>query len=116
MRLLILSESIRLTQSFGKAKFEPPNDVHLAVGNLNDADSLPYSVFDYDVTILHIHPSRYHSLGYLRNIPKVAIDTSTALEHGRSVICLPQSKNFRPETDRERGDPIYDWLKLFGLF
>jgi hypothetical protein len=115
MRLLILSESIQWTQSFGKAKFEPPNDVHLAVGNLNDADRFPYSVFDYDVAILHIHPSRYHSLGYFRNIPKVAVDTSTALEHGRSVICLPQSTNFRPERDREIGDPIYDWLKPFGV-
>ncbi len=71
MRLLILSESIDRTQRFGKVKFEPPNDVHLTVGNLNEADSFPYSVFDYDVTILHIHPGRFNSIGYFNNIPKV---------------------------------------------
>jgi len=115
MRLLILSESIDRTQRFGKVKFEPPNDVHLTVGNLNEADSFPYSVFDYDVTILHIHPGRFNSIGYFNNIPKVAEDTSTALEHGRSVICLPQSNNFCPISDPIEGYPIYDWLKRFGV-
>lgn len=45
----------------------------------------------------------------------MSIDTLTALEHGRSVICLPQSRNFHPGSGRERGDPIYDWLKNFGV-
>ena len=98
MRLLVLSESIYEIQRIGEKKFIPPSDVQLDVGNLNNQEGLRYSVFDYDVAILHIHVARNNSLGYIRNIPKVAQDTLIALEHGRSVICLPRSPNFRPGT------------------
>jgi hypothetical protein len=116
MRLLILSESIDWTQRHEQWKFVPPDEVHLITGDLNNSEGSPYSVFDYDVAIIHIHPPRYNStLGYYRNIPKVVIDTSIALKNGRSIICLPQSDNFRPGTYDERGKPVYDWLEHFGV-
>ncbi len=101
--------------TFEEPKYLPPSDVDLVLGNLNDADRFPFSVFDFDVTIVHIHPGMRHTIGYRWNIPKVAADSSTALEHGRTVMCLPQSTNFRPESLREIGDPVYDWLKYFSV-
>jgi hypothetical protein len=115
MRLLILSESIDWTQRHEEWKFVPPNEVHLVTGDLNNSQGTHYSVFDYDVAIIHIHPGRYNTLGYCRNIPKVVTDTLIALKHGRSIICLPQSDNFVSGTYDERGKPVYDWLEHFGV-
>ena len=59
MRLLILSEYILREQQYGKVPFNPPYDVVLDVGDLNDSDNFNFSVFDYDVAIIHIidgHP------------------------------------------------------------
>jgi hypothetical protein len=115
MRLLILSESIDWTQRHEEWKFVPLDEVHLVTGNLNNPEGSHYSVFDYDVAIIHIHPDRFGTLGYCRNIPRVVTDTLIALKYGRSIICLPQSDNFRPGTYDERGEPIYDWLEHFGV-
>jgi hypothetical protein len=115
MRILILSESIDKIQRSGVSEFMLPDSVELHTGNLNNPEGLIYSVFDYDVAIIHIIPGEFHNMGYLRNIPKVANDTLIALKHGRSIICLPESENFEPERDRARGLPVYEWLKDFGI-
>jgi len=116
MRLLLLSQSIDWIQRFEEPKFTSPYDVYLDVDDLNDPGHYPYTVFDYDVAVLHIEPGRPKTLGYAKNIPKVAADVETALEQGRSVICLPASENFRPLDHRNRlGNPIYDWLRDFGV-
>jgi hypothetical protein len=115
MRILILSESIDKIQRYEESKFMLPDGVELYTHNLNDPGGLFYSVFDYDVAILHITSGEYHNLGYFRNIPKMAEDILIALKHGRSIICLPQSENFRPQTDREEGEPVYNWLAKFGI-
>jgi hypothetical protein len=116
MRLLILSESIDWTQRHEEYNFVPPDEIHLVTGDLNNSEGTHYSVFDYDVAIIHIHPPRYGStLGYHWNIPKVVTDSLVALKHGRSIICLPQSDNFRPEAHGKRGEPVYGWLERFGV-
>lgn len=45
----------------------------------------------------------------------MASDALIALNHGRSILCLPQSSNFRPQTNQEIGKPVYDWLATFGI-
>jgi hypothetical protein len=117
MRLLILSESIFREQRFGKIPYTPPYDVDLDVGELNDPDGLAFSAFDYDVTVVHVINPEHHSIGYFLNIPKVSQDAKIALENGRSIICLPQSHNFRPERQRgsELGAPVYAWIKQLGI-
>lgn len=103
MRILILSETIygiQYRQSYKEWKIKPPSGIEIKVADPNDSEGLFYSVFDYDVTILHITSGEYNTIGYFRNIPKIANDTSIALRHGRSIICLPQSKNFHPERSR----------------
>jgi hypothetical protein len=118
MRILILSETIygiQYRQSYKEWKIKPPSGIEIKVADPNDSERLFYSVFDYDVTILHITSGEYNTIGYFRNIPKIANDTSIALRHGRSIICLPQSKNFHPERSREIGEPVYTWLERFGI-
>jgi len=114
MRVLILSETIESSQRFGKSPYHPPLDIHLDVGDLND-EKLSFSVFDYDVSIVHISKPYYHTIGYHQNLPKLLQDSSIALEHGRSVICLPQSGNFRSERLHEQGMSAYEWLKNLGV-
>ena len=77
-----------------------------------------WSVFDYDVSIIHITQHPNFSAGYYQNIPKLLKDARLALDQGRSVICLPDSKTFRPEAGRQGqtpGDPIYEWVKELGI-
>ncbi len=88
MRFLILSENIGEIQAFGKKKFSPPNDVQFIVGNLNDDNRNPPTVIDYDVAVVHIHPSQ-HSMGYFSNLPKVAEDTSSVVSGRRAQTLLP---------------------------
>jgi hypothetical protein len=115
MRILILSDLIEREQSYGDNKYIPPYDVHLAVGNPNQTNNFDYSLFDYDVAIIHIRKSPHHSIGYYENIPKILDDAITALAHGRTVICIPESRNFRTERLNKYGAPVYDWLKNFGV-
>ncbi len=115
MRLLIISEQIDQIQRGGSNQWEPPYDVQLDIVNLNNTDGFQVSVFDYDVTIVHITDPTYHSIGYYENIPKILEDTKLAIQHGRTVICLPGSSSFTPKRlDRSRA-PVYDWLKFLGL-
>jgi hypothetical protein len=79
----ILAENIGEIQAFGKKKFSPPNDVKFIVGNLNDDNRNPPTVIDYDVAVVHIHPSQ-HSMGYFSNLPKVAEDTSSVVSGRRA--------------------------------
>jgi hypothetical protein len=116
MRLLILSESIDWTQRHEEWKFVPPDEIHLVTGNLNNSEGTPYSVFDYDVAIIHIRPGQNNDIGYYRNMPKVVTDTLIALKHGRSIIWLPGSNNFLPGPYDRRGEKgVYDWLEGFGV-
>ncbi len=111
MRVLILSDTIRREQEFGKSPYHAPYDVQLDVGDLNDEEHFTFSVFDYDVSIVHIQESYYHTLGYYKNLPKLLQDSSLALKHGHSVICLPDSRNFVSKRLNEEGMPAYEWLK-----
>lgn len=117
MRLLILSEAIEWQQGFANVRYSPPDDVDLTVGNLNETTRrFSYSVFDFDVSVIHIHPSRYNnSIGYYHNIPKVYVDSLIALDQGRTIIFLPHSNNFKPETSTNTGDGVYEWLKKFEI-
>ena len=93
----------------------PPNDVRLDVGDPNQVDDFSYSLFDYDVAIIHIIESSNHSIGYYNNIPKLLKDTGTAVQHGRTVICMPESNNFIAKSGNEYGASVYDWLKNFQV-
>ena len=118
MRILILSEiiyAIQRAQHYKEWKIIPQSGVEIKIADPNDSGGLVYSVFDYDVTILHITSSKYNTIGYFTNIPKIANDTSIALKHGRSIICLPQSENFYPEKSGEIREPVYAWLGRFGI-
>ena len=115
MRILILSETINHEQQFGKSPYRAPYDVHLDVGDLNDTEGFFFSVFDYDVSIIHIREPSYHTHGYYKNLPKLLQDSSIALHHGRSVICLPGSRDFVSEVSHEKGMSAYEWLKNLGV-
>jgi len=54
MRILILSESIYDRQSSSESPYTPTDNIHLDVGKLDTSEFI-YSVFDYDVSIIHIH-------------------------------------------------------------
>ncbi len=115
MRLLILSDYISHSQRGSEPGYTPPHDVDLVVGDLNDSRDFDYSVFDYDVAIVHITPGTYNSIGYFENMPNLLRDSKIALDQGRSIICIPQSKNFRPEKLNQYGDPVYDWVRTLGV-
>lgn len=115
MRVLILSEAIDHKQRFGKSTYKPPYDVHLDVGDLNVTDQFIFSVFDYDVSIVHIREPAYHTHGYYQNLPKILQDSLIALQHGRSVICLPESCNFISVLSRQEGMSAYEWLRNLGV-
>ena len=114
MRILILSDTIGDMQRFGKSPYSAPYDVQLDTGDLNDED-FNFSLFDYDVSIVHIEEEQYHTIGYYKNLPKLLEDSALALEHGRSVICLPHSKNFISKRLNEEGLSAYEWLKRLGV-
>ena len=115
MRVLILSETIDHEQQFGKSPYQAPYGVHLDVGDLNETDHFIFSVFDYDVSIVHIREPAYHTHGYYQNLPKLLQDSLIALQHGRSVICLPESRDFTSEVSHEKGMSAYEWLKNLGV-
>ncbi|GAH95488.1 unnamed protein product, partial [marine sediment metagenome] len=99
---------------FGKSPYHAPHDVHLDTGDLNTMEDFTFSVFDYDVSIVHIRESPYSTFGYYENLPKLLQDSSLTLEHGHSVICLPHSRNFVSERD-EKGMSAYEWLEHLGI-
>jgi len=114
MRVLILSETISSKQRYNESKYTPPYDVHLDVADLN-TENFKSTVFDYDVSIVHIEEPQYHSIGYFHNIPKLIQDSVISLQNGRAVICIPQSRSFRPESSGQYSDPIYEWLRHLGV-
>ena len=115
MRVLILSDTISGMQAFGKSPYHTPYDVQLDTGDLNKSEGFTFSVFDYDVSIVHIKESPYHTIGYYENLPKLLQDSLLALEHGHSVICLPGSRNFISKRLNESGMSAYEWLKHLGV-
>lgn len=115
MRVLILSDTIRQAQEFGKSPYHAPYDVQLDTGDLNEVEHFTFSVFDYDVSIVHIREPYYHTMGYYRNLPKLLQDSLLALEHGHSVICLPDSRNFISQESNEKGMSAYEWLTHLGV-
>lgn len=96
MRVLILSDTISHDQAFSESPYRASPDVQLDTGDLNDED-FNVSLFDYDVSIVHIEEEQYHTIGYYKNLPKLLQDSALALEQGRSVICLPIRKTLFPK-------------------
>ena len=115
MRLLIVSEEIERQQRVGKVKYTPPYDAYLEAGDLNSPFGFPFSAFDYDVTIVHIKEPQFNSIGYYDNLPKLLRDAKRALQNGRSIICLPQSRNFHSERLNEKGMRAYEWIEQLGI-
>jgi len=115
MRILILSDDINRMQAFGKSLYHAPYDVQLDTGDLNEVEDFTFSVFDYDVSIVHIQEPYYHTMGYYKNLPKLLQDSLLALEHGHSVICLPHSRNFISQESNEKGMSAYEWLTHLGV-
>ena len=117
MRVLVLSEIISSMQAASKSPYYPPYGVKLDMGDLNNTP-FTFSVFDYDVSIVHIPvPTvHYRTAGYYKNLPKLLQDSALALEHGHTVICLPHSHNFTSETmDQKKGMSAYEWLENLGV-
>ena len=120
MRLLILSDYIRSMQASDKSSYPVPHDIKLDTSDLNDwndwnkSTGFTFSVFDYDVSIVHIQES-YHTRGYHQNLPKLLKDSLLALENGHSVICLPHSTNFISNSSNEKGLSAYEWLAQLGV-
>ena len=115
MRVLILSEKIRKEHRFGINKFSPPGNIYLHVDEINNTENFNSSIFDYDVSIININIPKHHSIGYFENLPKIMDDTKIALENGRTVIILPESKNFISIKRNQYGLRAYDWLENFGI-
>jgi len=111
LRVIILSER---WSHLGR-EYLPPSGVTLDIVDLNNADGLAHSVFDYDVSIIHITRPRYHSIGYYKNLAKLHADAELALTNGRTVICLPASQNFLPKQLNHSGDPVYQWVLDLGV-
>lgn len=114
MRILILSDDINQMQAFDKSPYHAPYDIQLDTGDLNTMEDFAFSVFDYDVSIVHICEPQYHTSGYYKSLPKLLRDSLLALEHGHSVICLPHSRNFISKGDEE-GMSAYEWLEHLGV-
>ena len=115
MRVLILSDTIDHIQKFDKSPYLTPYDIQMDIGDLNETEDFSYSVFDYDVSIVHIQEGPYHTLGYYKNLPKLQEDSLLALEHGKTVICLPHSRNFVSGRLDDRGMSAYEWLEQLGV-
>ncbi|MBA7586178.1 hypothetical protein ES708_28174 [subsurface metagenome] len=115
MRVLILSDTIRQMQEHGKSPYHVPYDVQLDTSDLNETEDFTLSVFDYDVSIVHIRKPHYGTTGYYKNLPKLLQDSLLALEHGHSIICLPNSRNFVSQELSKEGMPAYEWLEHLGV-
>lgn len=115
MRVLILSDTINHKQHIKGLSYVVPNDIHLDTGHLNE-DSFSFSVFDYDVSIILISGHSNYSQGYYKNLPKLLQDSKIALEHGRTVISLPESDDFISfNSAKKPGMSAYEWLKELGI-
>ena len=115
MRVLILSDAIYRGQQGSQSRYVPPADVQLDIGDLNRTEDFLFSVFDFDVSIVHIAKPYYHTIGYYTNLPKLQRDSLRALENGRSIICLPGSDNFTTSSGDRQGMTAYGWLKTLGV-
>lgn len=115
MRILIISDTIDDRQRDGKSRYSAPYDVQLMTDDLTKTDDFTSSVFDYDVSIVHVEEPVYNTIGYYENLPKLLRDSSLALEHGHSIICLPHSRNFISKRSDQRGMSAYEWLESFGV-
>ena len=71
MRILILSEQLYWQQRRNESVYDPPSDIRLDVGHLNFTDDFTFSVFDYDVSIVHVSEPSYNTIGYYENLPKL---------------------------------------------
>ena len=111
LRVIILSER---WSHLGR-EYLPLSGVTLDIVDLNNADGLAHSVFDYDVSIVHITRTRHHSIGYYKNLAKLRADAEVALTNGRTVICLPASQNFLPKRLNYSGEPVYQWVLDLGV-
>ena len=114
MRVLVLSEIISSMQAASKSPYHATYDIKLDMGDLNDTP-FTFSVFDYDVSIVHIPEPSYRTRGYYKNLPKLLQDSVLALAHGHTVICLPHSHNFTSEMDQKKGMSAYEWLEELGV-
>lgn len=115
MRTLILSESITRDLRSRDPAYHPPNNIQLDYGEINYTEDFNFSLFDYDISIVHIEECSYHTHGYFNHLPKLQRDTEKALEHGRTVICLPESCNFVSQMLQREGMSAYEWLLPFGV-
>jgi hypothetical protein len=115
MRLLILSSEIHDIQKYKEYKFLIPGDIELTIESLFDSDAFKASLFDYDVSIIHIEYPRYNTIGYYNNLPKISEDFLIALKNGRSIICLPSTNNFISKKSNHDGMKSYDWLSQVGV-
>ena len=113
MRVIVLSEEIYYIEKYKSSteQYIPPTDVELEIESLNE-EHFNTSVFDYDVSIVHISVPRYNPEGYFYSIPKLRKDVERALDHGRTVICIPETINFRPRVRQpgmsdQIGESIY---------
>jgi hypothetical protein len=82
--------------------------------HLNRPDDFASTIFDYDVSIIHITEPYHHTIGYYHNLPKILEDSVLALNNGRCVICLPQSRNFISKRVNQEGMSAYQWLESIG--
>lgn len=121
MRILIISADVySIHRYWDDIAYDPPSNVQLDIADPNQV-SLKLSLFDYDVSVIHIQHPKSGDYGYYHNLPKIMADAKIALTHGRTVICLPQSKNFTPiykEYSSGRtynGMTAYHWLNELGI-
>lgn len=115
MNVLILSNAIYSLQNSSNPHYQCPDDIHVDFGDFASVHEFTFSVFDYDISIIHIVEPRWSTLNLYDSLPKLLDDSKRALEHGRSIICLPESNDFITESNRNRGMSAYEWLKILGV-
>lgn len=115
MKILFLSEKISHQQTFGNDKYLPPYNISIDFDDINNSDNFEFSIFDYDVSIIHINYPKHHTIGYFNNLPKISKDCKKALENGRTIILLPESKNFSTKFNNNYGPKVYEWLEALGV-
>jgi hypothetical protein len=115
MKLLIVSTSICRNQKYEDYRYIPSDDIELYTADINDSDPFVYSLFDFDISIIHIEEPRYNSLGYFVNLPKLEEDFVTALNNSRTIICLAETSDFRSKRPNDSGKWVYEWLSRANI-
>ena len=97
--------------------FSAPNDITLDVESLHSFSHRSASVFDYDITFIHVTLQHYNNRSqYFYALPKLRTDVKIALEHGRTLICMAEAHDFQSEGSKgERGELAYRWLEELGV-